>query len=501
MKTALFISITVLHLMTVTTATAASSPDGIAVIFIIDTRWSCDNDMPELRTLARQGLGATERQDYLEILTAHSGRPRIRLAQTSYHGTLDQTAAASRILADISAGFLASANVSNALKMALDRLENACPKQGYRKALVIILSDGHLEDSDVARVLKLAGEFRQHNWPLYITGDKDTNKNLLIAANKGQINWSSIADANPALWLQQARASLRPKPEDKSPQRGPTSAESSTTKPTVINRTHLVPRPPSPVPNKEAGEHAERASTPSQDSVTASSRTEVQVTFPKGRPRVIDTPKGSSEKAKPSASSTPVQPSQKSTAVRSAKDTREQASSHPKQPLWTRTGHLIGRIWPWLAILVLVIVLAVVGYAITRDGRRARQIRQTFGQIAKKRPRDDGMLIATINGLTRQLGRRSRLRTIYVGSGARNTLRVTEKGVSDRHLCLYQKAGKLMLQNLSTKPITVSGMAVAPRAKRPVALPAVIELAENIKLHLRVLQPSENTSGERSENP
>jgi len=111
------------------------------------------------------------------------------------------------------------------------------------------------------------------------------------------------------------------------------------------------------------------------------------------------------------------------------------------------------------------------------------------------------MLTAAVNGQARHLGKLNRLRPIYIGSGVKNTLRVTEKGVSDRHLCLYQKAGKLMLQNLSTKPVAIDGRPVEPKAKRSVALPAVIELAENVKLRLAVLQPSESTVGERSENP
>jgi hypothetical protein len=71
--------------------------------------------------------------------------------------------------------------------------------------------------------------------------------------------------------------------------------------------------------------------------------------------------------------------------------------------------------------------------------------------------------------------------------------------VSDRHLCLYQKAGKLMLQNLSSKPIIINGMTAEPKAKRALALPAVVELAENVRLRLAVLRPSESTAGEKEQ--
>jgi hypothetical protein len=417
--------------------------------------------------------------------------------------TQDRCDYVSRVLGSIRESFLAGANVSNALKMALDRLDNTCSKQGYKKAMVVVLTDGHLEDSDVARILKLAQEFRKRNWPLYITGDSNTNKNLLIAANKDLINWGSIADLNPALWLQQARASLS------NPEAGPakqteerrTLPSSTTTLPTVgQSRLRPLPRPPFPAPEQDMQLHIQGTPKPSQDSITAVSRAEVEVRFPGGRPTATEPAKGPSEKAKPPASSAPVEPSQKSTPVKSTKDGKEQASSQARPPLWTRAKHLISHFWPWLALGAFTILSVAIGLLLIRGSRRARQVREKLrGLLKNRRPINGGMLIATINGLTRQLGRLSRLRSVYVGSGARNTLRITEKGVSDRHLCLYQKAGKLMLQNLSSKPITISGSAVQSKAKRPLALPAVIELTENVRLRLTMARPSENTVGEKEQ--
>ena len=174
---------------------------------VIDTSWSCGDDMSEIRTLARQGVARLGLYDSVEILSAHSVRPRIRLAQTIHYGTLSQTSTVTRTLAEIRDGFLTDARVSNALKMALDRLDNTFSKQRYTKAVVIVLSDGHLNNRDAGRFLQIAEQFKKRNWPLYITGDRNTNKNLLIAASKGKINWSSISEANPAMWLQQARES------------------------------------------------------------------------------------------------------------------------------------------------------------------------------------------------------------------------------------------------------------------------------------------------------
>jgi len=165
--------------------------------------------------------------------------------------------------------------------------------------------------------------------------------------------------------------------------------------------------------------------------------------------------------------------------------------SEPKQPLWARLKRLFRHIWPWLVVGICAVPVAVVGYMFAHDSRRAGQIRQRLQScLKKKRSGSDDMLEAAVNGQTRKLGRLSRLRRIYVGSGASNLLRITEKGISKRHLRLYQKAGKLMLENLHTKPITMGGLSVEPKAKRAVVLPSTIELAENVRLRLFTREPT-----------
>jgi pSer/pThr/pTyr-binding forkhead associated (FHA) protein len=116
---------------------------------------------------------------------------------------------------------------------------------------------------------------------------------------------------------------------------------------------------------------------------------------------------------------------------------------------------------------------------------------------AKTAPKDQGELVARINGQTHRLGKPHRLRTIHIGSGPRNTIRVCDKAVSDRHVQLYRRGSSLMIRNVGTKPITVNNLPLAPKAKRLLVLPAVIGLSETSTLHLSLLKLKETAPAGR----
>ncbi|MFC1635080.1 hypothetical protein ACFL5Z_09580, partial [Planctomycetota bacterium] len=277
---------------TATSAQERTNPGPILTILIVDTSWSSGDDMPEFRTLGCQVWARQKFGDSLEILSAHPGRPRIRLAQTPHYGTIGQRSIISGTLYDIRDGFLTNAQVSKALKLALDRLDNTLSKQAYTKAVVIVLSDGHLSTPDAQRVLELAEQFKKRGWPLYITGDRNTNKNLLIAANKDQIHWSSISEANPALWLQQARDALKREKENTMAEqqvkqkkedvfrtrrtRPRSTADAEKTEPNAPSLESKEPQRPSIDPPRDI-------SKSSPDDIKARFRTELDVTVSGGR--------------------------------------------------------------------------------------------------------------------------------------------------------------------------------------------------------------------------
>jgi len=176
-----------------------------ALTIIIDTSWSCEQDMGDFKTLSRQAIINLNPGDYLEVIAAQAGRPKIRVAETIKSSDIEQIKSMTEIVKAIPSYFLSEASVSNALEMALQRLHKTSSPGRYEHAVVIIFSDGKLSDSDTKRVLDICTEFKRKGLSLYLTGSKDTNKKLLIAANQRKIKWSLITDANPADWLRDLR--------------------------------------------------------------------------------------------------------------------------------------------------------------------------------------------------------------------------------------------------------------------------------------------------------
>ncbi len=497
MKRILFTLLAALPLSATACAVGAETDDRMAMTIILDTSWSCGNDLPEFRTLTRQGFGGLDSGDCVEILTAHPGRSRLRLAQTTYQNTASQISIVNRVLTGIHEGFLSDAKVSGALATALDRLKSIRAKQDCQKAVVVILSDGHLANTDVEDVLKLAAEFRQRGWPLYITGDRNANRNLLMAGNRGHIDFVPIGDANPALWLREARASLRAQIGDKSTA---SATQAGAPAPSTQDGTsQYTPSGPSDstLERSDLGLASGRGA-PRQDIRT---RTEVEVTISDGSTRASADQADSSPPKRISVSSAAAQEPNESSeeAVKTERVAKQGAPSGPKRPVGARVKHWLGRFWPWLLAGAGALLLTAIGYWLARDGKKAREIRTIVqGYLRTKISATDRMVVVTVNGQTRHLGRLSRLRPFYIGSGAKNALRIAQKGISARHLCLYQKAGRLMLRNLSGKPIAIEGRPIEPKAKRSLTLPVVIELAQNVKLRVALAQPKP-TGAERSE--
>jgi hypothetical protein len=214
-------------------------------------------------------------------------------------------------------------------------------------------------------------------------------------------------------------------------------------------------------------------------------------------PEPNEPPKATEEEIAPN---TPENANHPPDTVKPSEDDIEKAIHEPRQSLWARVKRLFGHIWLWLVGGICAVPLIVAGYVLVRGKSKAERIRKRLhGFLKAKKSGQDGMLVATLNGQTRRLGKLSRLRPVYVGSGARSTLRVTEKGVSDRHLCLYQKAGRLTVQNLSKNPSTVKGVPLEPKGKRALVLPSVVELTPNVKLRLSLQQASDSPAGSRPE--
>ena len=503
--------IAALYLMTVTVAGAQEQPypDRIFLVLLIDTSWECGDDMPEIRTLGRQGVGSLRFGDSVEILSAHPGRPRIRLAQTIYYGTFSQNTI-TRTLADIRDGFLTNAQVNKALKMALDRLNNTFAKQHYAKAVVIILSDGHLNNGDAGRVLKLAEQFKKRGWPLYITGDKNTNKNLLIASSKNQINWSLISDANPAIWLEQARESSLSEKEKETVQQAPpeneaTEKDEPNSVSAVVTDSQVadVKEPKNTETDKKETEEADDNSRSSSKDIKARFKTELDVIVSGDRPHQepIDVNSLASEdftKSSVEEDATPILSTEPNIPKEPLAQEKTPEIQKPRKPsIWPRAKQILGNIWLWIGVACLI-VYAMLRYLFSGGNKKAKELITRRTTLSKDKQKNDGMVVATVNGRTHHLGTKSRLTVINIGSGVNNTIRIPEKGVSNRHLRIYRQNSKLMIQNTGAAPVTMSGRQLKPKEKQPLTLPVTIEFTKNAQLKLSLLNPKDKATSERS---
>jgi hypothetical protein len=192
----------------VTMATAvwaqAAGPGVTALTIIADSSWSCEAEIGDIRALTRQPILRLGPGDYLEIISARAGKPRIQLAQTIKTGDAQEMKNIDAAIGKLRSYFLSDASLPNALDMAVRRLNDACSRRQIDHVVIIIFTDGRVSDSHARQILQLWEKTNAKGWSLYLTGTKDTNRILLVAASKG-LNWSLLSEASPELWLRRTR--------------------------------------------------------------------------------------------------------------------------------------------------------------------------------------------------------------------------------------------------------------------------------------------------------
>ena len=128
-----------------------------------------------------------------------------------------------------------------------------------------------------------------------------------------------------------------------------------------------------------------------------------------------------------------------------------------------------------------------------------RRLREWKKKVAKPKV-NPTVLVATINGEEYQLGPAAILKTLHIGSGPQNALRIQKEGVQDKHLRLKRKGSRWFIKNLSSKPIKVNNTELAKRKTRQVRFPLGIHLAEKVGLSLSLLPIQEKNSIQEKED-
>ena len=473
MKMRFIILLAAFFLVATTACAGPQAPhDGsMALTLIVDTSWSCEQEISDFRPLGQQGAETLEPGDYLEIIAARGGKPRLMLAQEIETGDADESRKVSAALRAIHSYFLSDANVSAALEMAFKRLTIVCAEKRYGRAAVIIFTDGQIKRTDAARIITLAQKFNANGWPVYLTGNNNTSKSLLIAANNEILHWHKIDESSPQTWLRGLKPDepvvSTPPPEDP-----------------VIGRITdaLIP--------DLFGEPLVQDTLPEdQKDGGYSIKTRIDSTVSIG-PRV-----------EPPAQETPLEPPDTdaaSPAVEPNEPTDEDVTEdsvvaqqpQPSSPsFWSRLTKLAVNPWSWIitAVALLIGALLLAGHiAVRRAGRMTTTVK---GRLATSRREVTGTLVVTVNGQSHPLGPYARFNGIHLGRDTGNTIQLTDKQIEKRHLRLFKKGADLMIHNLSKIPFVADGKTIRPGHKEPLPLPANVQITEKIRMTVAVVRP------------
>jgi hypothetical protein len=449
----------------------------IALTIVVDTSWSTEREMPQLRALARQTITSMEVGDYIEVITAHPAKPVIRIAQTIKAGDSKEVTSITTIVDRISSAFLSDATLGKALDIAIQRLDATCAKGRYDHAAIVVFSDGKVTDSDAARIIDLSIVARKKGWPLHFVGTRQTSRTLLVAANQGKLSWSFIGEANPALWLQELRRGSGAS-NGQEQRVNPAPREDS---PTAQNRADTQqPNAPEPSQHESSTVTGKTEAGPTKYSIVTSVDSTVSFLPPGGK-----TPAASSSTVLPPGSTVEPNALTRRSAEPNEAAQEPNAPAHESTPAQGRERERISYLW-WIlppAAALLAFVLYLVSRALGTARHWQTKVRSRLG---KTQPSNRQVLVAELNGQSHRLGDLDRFNAIHVGSGPDNTIKVPDKSIASRHLRIYRKGSSLMLRNLAKSPVRLNGSEVKPGGKRGLVVPSVIDLTEKVKLNLRL---------------
>ena len=460
----------------------------IDLIIIRDTSWSTDRYRSDFSSLSRQGVSSLEPGDYLEVITAETGTPKLRIAQFMKSGDSHENQNIYTILKSIRCPFLSDARIDDALEMTVKRLDSPALQGPDRKSIVIVLTNGQLQNNEAEKVCQLAADLRKRNCQLYLTGTSQTNKTILTAASQGQLNWCLISQSNLSLWIRNLRKGwptdeeekplTRPAPETTKEQVIITAAEPNETEAHEIQQDHV--------------------DGSAKDDQTAKAKFSFKCEI-EGPISVLRPQESLPSEAVIEGQDIPEEPTE------FVPDSPEEAEAEqleeppePLVPVETETEESPSTVLWWILVPVAAL-LASLGLILSKGMRNAKQWKAKVSSHFRKAPRQNsGILVAKLNGQSYRLGQLDRFKAINIGSGPDNTIRVPDKSIQSRHVRIYRKGNNLMLRNLAKSPVRLNGTEVKPGGKHHLVLPSVIKLNDKVQLNLQLVKQTVTTPQNRS---
>lgn len=422
---------------------------------VLDTAWSCAQELDDYRTLTRQVVATLKPGDYLEIISGHPGSPKIRVAQFIQSGDTQEVKNIIALIKGLKCPIFSDVNISKSVDMALKRLIKSAEKTSFAHTALIVFTDGQLNDKDVKQLQQLSKEFKDRNWSLCITGTYSTNKKLLVAANQGKFKFSLIKEANPVLWIQSKREI---KITESEPKQYPLIIDSQ--------------------PPKESGKTGYSVTIDSSVSISEGSKetAEAPLTI-----TLDDLQPETEELEKPIAP--PIEEKIQEEPPEEIPEEEAKVKPIPQKKPWK-----IPKILKWLIPLILMFsfIAAVLARGISKTRLWKSKVSSHLNSTQQKTP---GTLIAKVNGQTYHLGRIDKIRQIHIGSNPQNSIRIYDKAVAAQHLRIFRRFSSLWLKNLSSKTAFVNGVPLKPVRKVRMRLPCSIKIDDSITIKLQLQKP------------
>jgi hypothetical protein len=438
-------------------AESSDLSEPLAVTVIWDTASSARPYLPDFRSLSKQVVSSLKAGDYLEVITAHATEPRLRAAQFIQSGTADESGSIGKIFENIDCQLISDADLAAATELAFKRLEQICGRKPIQKAIIIIFTDGDLQNSQVKQICNQVTKYKNKNWSFYIAGGWQTNKKLLIYASQYPFSFSLINQANPSLWIQQLRNNLSANQSDQTLTK-PVPKDRQNSSVVASKETERVAL------NHESGKDKEnkKSGYNFQGKLDGTIRVAKDQNLPSGS--LVPAHETPQEAKEPVPSLTPSWPKSKETVSKYIR-------------------------WVLLTIGLLSVFLAAIWFVIVKKAKQWKEKISSHLRNIKSRE-NSGVLVARLNDLFFSLGQLIHFKVARIGSDPNNTIRVTDKSIWPHHLKIYRRNNTLMVKNLTSCPVMVNGTQVNKRKSIMLVLPSVLQLNENIKVILELIRPT-----------
>ena len=492
-------------------AQGAETPKtSVRIWLIFDGYLQTWSDWDQIRAVGRAAVRSLAKGDRVRIVSAAGDNPRVLLLeQISDDETIREEAL--QTIEELRRGSPPNSDLAKALAVPLAALEKAEAGKSSTD-LVLVITNGKLGDNAAKRLLEVHDKLVALGVPVVVTGVRDSNTNLLVAAARGRLAWRELSIFDPSAWIAENRKISKPAPTAAPQPEAPKTPLPALPAPAVgaPSPGPTTPASPSPsshtpgedgfAPGKKVLEFNISVTTPSEGKTGTPGSSQMEpATAPGTNTPGQSAPVSPAPSSGPSPSSGPTTPATLpatkgpgSAASEPSPETPPSAETTPNVPipsgkkLWTRWY-----VWGPLLLLglVVVVLLALVMTAARGDAKQSAP-----GAEPKARP---CQVVARSNGTERILGSPQSLLQFNVGSGAQNTLRIQEDGIEEQHLHARRgRGGVYQVTNLASTPVEVNGATIGPGKTTSLEFPAMVRLGKksSFSLSLRPLKGPQDTS-------